>query len=64
MSKPRKQDLINAINKADLLDAELEQIKKTTNPAIKKATLNKFIQAATAYIDDERDVLLIAVKIR
>ena len=64
MSKPRKPDLLNAINKADLLDAELEQIKKTANPALKKAALNKFIQAAAAYIDDERDVLLIAVKIR
>lgn len=64
MSKKSKQETITAIQKADALECDVEKIIKNSSDATKKLAFSKFIKKASDYIDDERDVLLIAIKIR
>ena len=60
----RKIDLTSTINKIDLLEVALHQIKKSDSSAAKKSQYDKFARDALSYVKDERDVLLIAIKIR
>lgn len=59
-----KRDLINFLEKTDALEAFNHEVVKTSTSSTKKSTLNKFVAEASAYIDDQRQVLLIAVKLR
>lgn len=64
MKSKSKTDLISQIQKIDLLEFTSRQIQKKSLPSSKKSELTKFIAEASSYIDDERDVLLIAIKVR
>ena len=59
-----KRDLVTLLNKVDLLEAITHEIQKTTSSLTKKSELSKFIQLASGYVAEERNVILIAVKLR
>jgi hypothetical protein len=42
----------------------LHLITKKTSSSIKKAALQRFLKRATEYVDDERDVVLIAIEVK
>ena len=64
MSKKSKTEIVREIQKTDDLGCELELIPRSQSPAAKNQLLNRFMKQAAAYVNEARDVLLIAVKIK
>jgi len=62
--KKTKKELVTAIQRYDILDSELHLITKKTSSSNKKAALQRYLQRATDYVDDERDVVLIAIRVK
>ncbi len=59
-----KQDLQQLIAKADILRCFVEEISRKTQPGAKRLQEQTFSREARKFVDDERDVILIAVKLR
>ena len=57
-----KSELTSRVNKIDLLDFIAVEINKFHSDTSKAIALRKFYELALAYIKDQRDVELIAVK--
>ena len=64
MRTKTKTDLNSVINKIDLLDFLTVGIDKKATDSTKKLTLKKFTDLAFIYVADQRDVVLIAVKLK
>ena len=62
--KVHRKDLELAIRRADILEASAIKIDKQLPQPRKKNLSNQFQKVANAYIDEEREVLLVAIKIR
>lgn len=62
--KTSKRDAINAIQNSDPLEILLERINRSENESSKKQRLNTFTAAVQKQIQDQRDVILIAVKVK
>ena len=62
--KKSKQDIIATIQKADALECFIEEIDRTSSVQIKSQKLKAFTDLASQYIKDQRDVILVAIKIR
>ena len=58
---PQKE---GALGKVEALEIAYHQIKKSDSASSKKVQYDKFASDASAYLKDEREVILIAVKIR
>lgn len=59
-----KNELVSLISKLDLLEAVSYEILKAAPAYAKRQGFQEFAKVASEYIKDERQVLLIAVKIR
>jgi|GEM_PF-2057714 len=59
-----KADLIRQINKIDALEIVAELVIRAQPAPHRKVTISKFIKEIEKHIQDERDVLLISVKIK
>ena len=65
MSKPKtKQELIQAISKVDVLDLVVETIERKQPSSEKRSQETAFAKASQQFVNDQRDVILIALKIR
>jgi hypothetical protein len=62
--KKSKQEIIATIQKADALECSIEEIDRTSSDQSKSQKLKAFTELASQYIKDQRDVILIAIKIR
>ena len=62
--KKTKTELVTAIQRYDILNSELHLITKKNSSTNKKAALQRFLKRASEYVDDERDVVLIAIKVK
>ena len=63
-TKVHKKDVELALKKADVLEAVAERIDRHSSRPSKKSLANKFLRGVDKMIDDERDILLIAVKLK
>ena len=59
-----KQELQQLISKADLLTAYTEEISRQSQDAAKRSQEQAFAKEAHAFVADQRDVILIAIKIK
>ncbi len=64
MKKKSKQELIQQITKIDALQIVAADIARAESASSKRTKQNEFTAAAAAFIADERDVLLVAIKVR
>ena len=65
MKKHRShQELLNTIKKTDLMEAVSHIISRSTGSGTKKNEQRRFDQEITKMVSDERDVILIAIKVR
>ena len=64
MKRVSKADVIKAINSVDILEIILEEISRSDIAANKQSQLRRFNAEVQKQINDERDVLLIAVKVK
>ena len=65
MSKPvSKTEAVRVINNADALEVLLESIDRNETSSSKQIKLTRFINDIQKQIKDERDVILIAVRIK
>ena len=62
--KKSKQDIIAVIQKADALECSIEEINRTSSDQTKNQKLKAFTEIASQYVKDQRDVILVAIKIR
>jgi len=63
-TKIHKKDLELAIKKANILEAAVEKIERLSSKPTKTSLSAKFHRYADKLIDDERDILLIVVKLK
>ena len=59
-----KREAINSIEKSDPLEILLERVERSESESSKKQRFNRFCSAVNKQIQDQRDVILIAVKIK
>ena len=64
MKKKTKQELQQQITKIDPLEIVVEEICRSESASAKRSKQNEFASKTATFIADERDVLLIAIKIR
>ena len=65
MSKSRtKQELLQIISKADILDFDLHVINRKDSASAKKTIENTFVSQARSAIGSQRDIILVAIKVR
>lgn len=64
MAKKTKKEAADRITKADTLEVQVVDIFKADNDSKKRYQQSDFNRIVDAYIKDQRDVILIAVKIR
>ena len=62
--KTSKSELQKLIKDADVMEICVQQIKRDQSDSNKRTLLSDFIRDAQAQIKDERDVLLIAIKVK
>ena len=62
--KTTKKELSEVISKADVLEAITQAIDRSTPDSTKRNAASAFNREADRFIKDQRDVLLIAVKIK
>jgi hypothetical protein len=59
-----KSEAVRAINSADALEVLLENIDRDEAASSKQIKVSRFISDLQKQIKDERDVILIAVKVK
>jgi hypothetical protein len=59
-----KSEAVRAINSADALEVLIENIDRNEATSSKQTKVNRFISDIQKQIKDERDVILIAVKVK
>lgn len=59
-----KSEAVKAINNADALEVLLENIDRNETSSSKKTKVNRFINHIQKQVKDDRDVILIAVKVK
>ena len=59
-----KSEAVRAINNADALEVLLENIDRNETPSSKQTKVNRFISDIQKQIKDDRDVILIDVKVK
>lgn len=64
MAKKNKREAVDKITKSDALEVQVSEIAKGDSDSKKRQLLNEFIRHVEGFIKDQRDVLLIGVKIR
>lgn len=62
--KTSKSELQKLIKDADIMEICVQQIKRNQSDSNKRTLLSDFIRDAQAQIKDERDVLLISIKVK
>jgi hypothetical protein len=62
--KKSKQEIITTIQKADALECYTEEIDRTASDQSKSQKLKSFTNLASEYLKDQRDLILIVIKIR
>jgi len=62
--KKTKQDIIATVQKADPLECSTEEIDRTSSDQSKSQKLKSFTNLASEYLKDQRDLILIIIKIR
>ena len=63
-NKVHKKDVELALKKADVLEVVVERIDRHSARSSKKLLASKFLREADKMINEERDILLIAVKLK
>ena len=65
MLRPKsKQELIQALSKADVLELDIEIIDRKESASAKKTKGNAFVKRLQSSISDERDLILACIKLR
>jgi len=64
MKRVSKADVIKALNNLDALEIILEEISRSDSAANKQSQLRRFNAEVQKQINDDRDVLLIAVRVK
>ena len=65
MLKPKsKQELVQALSKADVLNLVIEVIERKETAAAKKIRGNNFIKNLQDAVNDQRDIILVCIKLR
>ena len=64
MKRVSKADVIKAINSVDALEIIFEEIRRSDTTPNKQSQLRRFNAEVQKQITDDRDVLLIAVKVK
>ena len=59
-----KSDAVKLINSVDALDIQLEVIDRDETVPSKMTKINRFISALNKHVKDERDVILVSVKVK
>jgi hypothetical protein len=59
-----KSEAIKAINSVDALEVLLESIDRNENTSSKRTKINQFNNEVQKQIKDERNVILIALKVK
>jgi hypothetical protein len=59
-----KSDAVKLINSVDALDVQLEVIDRDETTPSKMTKINRFIAELNKHVKDERDVILVSVKVR
>jgi hypothetical protein len=59
-----KSEVIKIINATDALEVLLQTIDRNETTSSKQTKLNRFINDIQKQIKDERDVILIAIKVK
>jgi hypothetical protein len=59
-----KSDAVKLINSVDALDVQLEVIDRDETTPSKMTKINRFIAELNKHVKDERDVVLVSVKVR
>lgn len=59
-----KQELQQLISKTDVLGVFVEEISQKSQDAAKRSQEQTFIREARKFVNEQRDVILIAVKVR
>lgn len=59
-----KSDAVKMINAVDALDVQIEVIARDESSPSKMTKINRFIAELNKHVKDERDVVLVSVKVR
>ena len=59
-----KSDAVKIINSVDALDVQLEVIERDETIPSKMNKINRFIAELNKHVKDERDVVIVSVKVR
>ena len=59
-----KSDAVKAINDTDALEIVFEKISRSEQTSTKRSQLTRFTSEVQKQIQDERDVILISVKLK
>lgn len=59
-----KSDAVKLINSVDALDVQLEVIDRDETTPSKMTKINRFIAELNKHVKDQRDVVLVSVKVR
>lgn len=62
--KVSKNEIIKLVNQSEMLDAITQTIDRNDSTSQKQSDLNRVIQDIQAKIKDDRDILIIAIKIK
>ena len=63
-TKTTKKDISNLLSKTDVLEVIYQQIDKALSDSSKQSLINAFQREAGKYIKDQREVILIAIKVK
>ena len=59
-----KSEAIKEINQSEALEVILEKIDRSESTSSKQSKISKFLSAIQKQVKDERDVILISVKVK
>lgn len=59
-----KSDAVKLINSVDALDIQLEVIERDETVPSKMMKINRFINELNKHVKDERDVIMVSVKVK
>jgi len=62
--KVSKSEIIKLVNQSEMLDAITQTIDRNDSISRKQSDLNRIIQDIQAQIKDDRDILIIAIRIK
>ena len=64
MAKKTKREAVEKITKADALEVWLVEVPKSYSDSKKKTIASDFARQVDAYVKDQRDLILVAVKVK